>query len=54
MDAIARSVGRKKKAGKKSILDKVLGREPGERPEAISADMVLKDTGEDVWKSLRF
>jgi hypothetical protein len=34
-------------------LDRVLGREPGERP--IDLDPAsLVDRGDDVWKSLRF
>ena len=50
-DEIARAVGRKRH--KRSFLDRVLGREPGERPTSFDAD-VLKERGEDVWKSLRF
>ena len=49
-DAVARSVGRNR--GRRSLLDRVLGREPGERPrEVISAD--LQPQHEDGWKSLR-
>ena len=50
---MARSVGRRR--GKRTLLDRVLGREPGERelPEVLDAD-ALRDHGEDVWKSLRF
>ena len=49
-DIVARSVGRKRR----SFLDRVLGREPGERPvDHLDAD-ALRDRGDDVWKSLRF
>ena len=51
MDAIARSVGRKRR--RRSFLDRVLGREPGERPVALDPSE-LRDPGEDVWRSLRF
>jgi hypothetical protein len=50
-DEVARAVGRKKP--KRSFLDRVLGREPGERPVHIDAE-ALREQGEDVWKSLRF
>lgn len=37
------------------MLDRVLGREPGERPLPIDLDPgSLVDRGDDVWKSLRF
>jgi hypothetical protein len=49
-DIVARSVGRKRR---RSFLDRVLGREPGERPVDLDAD-ALRDRGDDVWKSLRF
>jgi len=48
-DQVARSVGRRRR----SFLDRVLGREPGERPVDLDAD-ALRDRGDDVWKSLRF
>jgi hypothetical protein len=35
------------------MLDRVLGREPGEKPIAIDASE-LTPQAEDVWKSLRF
>ena len=50
-DIVARSVGRKGR--RRSFLDRVLGREPGERPGGLDAD-ALRDRGDDVWKSLRF
>jgi hypothetical protein len=39
--------------GKRSMLDRVLGREPSDRPMSINADDLRPGT-EDVWKSLRF
>jgi hypothetical protein len=50
-DAVARSVGRNR--GRRSLLDRFLGREPGERPRQVLAED-LKPQHEDVWKSLRF
>jgi hypothetical protein len=41
------------KKGKRSLLDRVLGREPGDRPLTFAADD-FRPGGEDVWKSLRF
>jgi hypothetical protein len=35
------------------MLDRVLGRQPSERPMSIDAD-ALRPGGEDVWKALRF
>jgi hypothetical protein len=51
-DALVRSIGRNR--GRRTILDRVLGREPGDRPrrEVLAAD--LEPQHEDVWKSLRF
>jgi hypothetical protein len=41
--------------GKRSVLDRVLRREPGERPLPIELDPdAFADRGDDVWKSLRF
>ena len=40
---------------KRSVLDRVLGREPGEQPVPVEFDAeALVDRGDDVWKSLRF
>jgi hypothetical protein len=50
-DAVARSVSRNR--GHRSLLDRVLGRHPGERPRQILVED-LKPRHEDVWKSLRF
>lgn len=36
------------------MLDRVLGREPGERPEIAIDASVLRDGGEDVAKAFRF
>jgi len=53
MDTVARSVGRRKKAGgHRSFLDRVVGRAAPIEDDPIVAD--LRDPGEDVWKSLRF
>jgi len=41
------------KKGRRSLLDRVLGREPGDRPVTLAAD-AFKPAGEDVWKSFRF
>jgi hypothetical protein len=49
-DAIARSVGRK---GRMRFLDRVLGREPGERPMHVDSG-VFRPTGEDVGQAFRF
>jgi hypothetical protein len=49
-DAVARSVGRK---GRMRILDRVLGREPGDRPVHVDSG-VFKPTGEDVGQAFRF
>ena len=49
-DAVARSVGRK---GRMRILDRVLGREPGDRPVHVDSG-VFKATGEDVGQAFRF
>ena len=41
--------------GRRTVLDRVLGREPGEHPLPIALDPdALVDRGDDVWKSLRF
>ncbi len=41
--------------GKRTMLDRVLRREPGERPLPVVLDPdSLVDRGEDVWKALRF
>jgi hypothetical protein len=53
-DAVARSVGRT--GERRSLLDRVLRREPGDRPLPL-ADLdteVFRHDGEDVWKSLRY
>lgn len=50
-DAVARSVGRNR--GRRSLLDRALGREPGERPLEILAED-LRSPHEDVWRALRF
>ncbi len=47
---MSRSVGRRSRFG--ILLDRALGREPGER-EPIAAER-LRDPAEDVWKALRF
>jgi hypothetical protein len=47
---MARALSRR---GKRSLLDRVLGREPGDRPVSIAADE-FRSGGEDIWKSLRF
>jgi hypothetical protein len=47
---MARALARK---GKRSLLDRVLSREPGDRPVTFTADE-FRPGGEDVWKSLRF
>jgi hypothetical protein len=52
MDAVARSVGRRRRAGHRSFLDRLLGRDPSSAPDTVQAD--LRDPGEDVWKALRF
>jgi hypothetical protein len=49
-DAVARSVGRK---GRTRFLDRVLGREPGDRPTHMDSE-VFKPTGEDVGQAFRF
>ena len=42
-------------AGHRTLLDRVLRREPGERPLPIVIDPgSVVDRGDDVWKSLRF
>jgi hypothetical protein len=49
-DAVARSVGRK---GRRRVLDRVLGREPADRP--VNEDPgIFKATGEDVGHAFRF
>ena len=50
-DAVARSVGRNR--GRRSLLDRALGREHGERPAEILAED-LRSPHEDVWRALRF
>jgi hypothetical protein len=50
-DAVARSVGRN--SGRRSFLDRLLGREPRERGDAVLAED-LRPQHEDVWKSFRF
>ena len=47
---MARALSRR---GKRSLLDRVLGRELGDRPVSIAADE-FRSGGEDIWKSLRF
>jgi hypothetical protein len=47
---VARSVGRK---GRTRFLDRMLGREPGDRPVHVDAG-VLRPTGEDVGQAFRF
>jgi hypothetical protein len=47
---VARSVGRK---GRTRFLDRVLGREPGDRPVHVDSG-VFKPTGEDVGQAFRF
>ncbi|CAN5786260.1 hypothetical protein BH18ACT17_BH18ACT17_09830 [soil metagenome] len=50
---MAKAVARAR--GKRTMLDRVLRREPGERPLPIEVDPdSLVDRGDDVWKSLRF
>jgi hypothetical protein len=44
-----------KAGGRRTLLDRVLRREPGERPVPIDLDPdSIVDRGDDVWKSLRF
>jgi hypothetical protein len=52
-DAVARSVGRRGRKGRTRFLDRVLGREPGERPAHVDSG-VFKPTGEDVAQAFRF
>jgi hypothetical protein len=53
-DAVARAVHRRsRRRGGRSLLDRVLGRHPSERPVELDA-AALRDRGEDVWHSLRF
>ena len=41
--------------GHRSVLDRVLRREPGERRLPVDLDgEAFVDRGDDVWKSLRF
>jgi len=41
--------------GRRTLLDRVLRREPGERPLPVDLDPdAVVDRGDDVWKSLRF
>lgn len=51
-DGVARSLRRNK--GRRSLIDRLLGRDPGDRPreEILTAD--LQPPLEDAWKSLRF
>ncbi len=49
-DTIARTVGRH---GRTTLLDRVLGREPGDRPVHVDGG-VFKPTGEDVGRAFRF
>ncbi len=49
-DTIARTVGRH---GRTTLLDRVLGREPGHPPVTVDA-AALKPTGEDVGHAFRF
>jgi len=44
-----------KPANRRTLLDRVLRREPGERPLPLDLDPdTAVDRGDDVWKSLRF
>ncbi len=53
-DAVARAVRRRSlPPGKRSFLDRVLGRHPGQDSVELDAT-ALRDRGEDVWHSLRF
>jgi hypothetical protein len=52
-DAVARSVGRSGRNARTSFLDRVLGREPGDRPAHLDSG-VFKPTGEDVGQAFRF
>jgi hypothetical protein len=49
-DVVARSVGRR---GRTRFLDRLLGREPGDRPAHLDSG-VFKPTGEDVGQAFRF
>jgi hypothetical protein len=41
--------------GHRTLLDRVLRREPGDRPLPVEIDPdSIVDRGDDVWKSLRF
>jgi hypothetical protein len=44
-----------KARSRRTLLDRVLRREPGERPLPVVLDTdALVDRGDDVWKALRF
>jgi hypothetical protein len=49
-DAVARSVGRK---GRTGFLERVLGREPGERLLDVDPG-IFEPTGEDIGQAFRF
>lgn len=45
----------RRRGARRSVLDRVLRREPGERPLPVDLDPdAFVDRGDDVWKSLRF
>ena len=45
----------RKGQSRRTLLDRVLGREPGDRPVPVEFDPeAFTDRGDDVWKSLRF
>jgi hypothetical protein len=54
VEALARSVERRRRPAGRSLLDRVLGREPRQRPDVAIDPSVLRDAGEDVAKALRF
>ena len=44
-----------RRGARRRMLDRVLRREPGERPLPLELDPdATVDRGDDVWKSLRF
>jgi hypothetical protein len=45
----------RKGQGRRRLLDRVLGREPGDQPLPVDLDAAaFSDRGDDIWKSLRF
>ena len=45
----------RKGQSRRRLVDRVLGREPGDQPLPVDLDPdAFTDHGDDVWKSLRF